>query len=96
MDQNISQLDKLRQTTKVDCDTLDPTPASKYGPFNDCTSNQLIALGELRQPHNEQVLLRGVREAGLLKNRYPDVRPEVLAAELAVSLRGPFRFSYRL
>ncbi|KAF5253609.1 hypothetical protein FANTH_1537 [Fusarium anthophilum] len=37
-------LDALRQTSRVDCDTLDSNVAHELGPFVDCTSNQVSKL----------------------------------------------------
>ncbi|OBS18789.1 hypothetical protein FPOA_10517 [Fusarium poae] len=50
-------LDALRQTTQVDCDTLDANVAHQLGPFVDCTSNQAIAFSEISRPLAGEPLL---------------------------------------
>ncbi|RGP73858.1 hypothetical protein FSPOR_1552 [Fusarium sporotrichioides] len=50
-------LDALRQTTEVDCDTLDANVAHQLGPFVDCTSNQAIAFSEISRPLAGEPLL---------------------------------------
>ncbi|KAJ6786809.1 hypothetical protein PWT90_03860 [Aphanocladium album] len=47
-------LDTLRQTSHVDCDTMDKKVAETLGPFVDCTSNQAIAYFELSRDNGEQ------------------------------------------
>ncbi|KAF5618567.1 transaldolase [Fusarium sp. NRRL 52700] len=50
-------LDALRQTSRVDCDTLDSNVAHELGPFVDCTSNQAIAFSEISRPLAGEPLL---------------------------------------
>ncbi|KAF9768812.1 hypothetical protein IL306_013836 [Fusarium sp. DS 682] len=50
-------LDALRQTSQVDCDTLDSNVAHQLGPFVDCTSNQAIAFSEISRPLAGEPLL---------------------------------------
>ncbi|KAF7556481.1 hypothetical protein G7046_g6298 [Stylonectria norvegica] len=52
-----SLLEALRQTSQVDCDTLDRDVAEELGPFLDCTSNQAIAYFELARPVDGKTLL---------------------------------------
>ncbi|KAL7796765.1 hypothetical protein V8C37DRAFT_420130 [Trichoderma ceciliae] len=47
-----SLLDVLRQSSVVNCDTLDSEVAKDLGPFVDCTSNQAIAFFELTKLSN--------------------------------------------
>ncbi|KAF9894880.1 hypothetical protein FE257_004501 [Aspergillus nanangensis] len=49
-------LDILRTRSIVDCDTLDEQVAKDFGPFQDCTSNQAIAYGELSTPKHTELL----------------------------------------
>ncbi|RSL91521.1 hypothetical protein BHE90_002500 [Fusarium euwallaceae] len=63
-------LDALRQTSQVDCDTLDSDVARELGPFVDCTSNQAIAFFEVSRPlagqsllHHESLIAEAIRDA---------------------------------
>ncbi|CAM1508590.1 Fc.00g054380.m01.CDS01 [Cosmosporella sp. VM-42] len=63
-------MEALRQTTKVDCDTLDCDVAKDLGPFVDCTSNQAIAYFELSRPvvgktllHHEALIKEAIQDA---------------------------------
>ena len=58
-----SLLDELGTQTKVDCDTLDASVPQTLGPFEDCTSNQAIALGELKKPENGDVIRAAAQHA---------------------------------
>ncbi|KAK7424013.1 hypothetical protein QQZ08_008837 [Neonectria magnoliae] len=64
-------LDALRQTSKVDCDTLDADVPKDLGPFVDCTSNQAIAFFELTRPVTGQTLLH---HEALVKEAVSDAR----------------------
>ncbi|KAL1998475.1 hypothetical protein VTN02DRAFT_6097 [Thermoascus thermophilus] len=77
-------LQALSRRTAVDCDTLDEEVAEKFGPFQDCTSNQAIAYGELRKPKHATLLEESVAHAERLRAVYPGVRPEELAVDVAV------------
>ncbi|KAL9571788.1 hypothetical protein ACKAV7_004112 [Fusarium commune] len=68
-------LDALRQTSRVDCDTLDSNVAHELGPFVDCTSNQAIAFSEILRPlagepllHHDALIKEAIQSArGALK-----------------------------
>ncbi|KAF5608186.1 transaldolase [Fusarium subglutinans] len=68
-------LDALRQTSQVDCDTLDSNVAHELGPFVDCTSNQAIAFSEISRPlagepllHHDALVKEAIQSArGALK-----------------------------
>lgn len=77
-------LDALRCSTSVDCDTLDATTAEQYGPFQDCTSNQIIAYNELATGQHEALLERAAELAVEIHHEYSEMRVEVLAGEFAV------------
>ncbi|KAL3589479.1 hypothetical protein FPOAC2_11647 [Fusarium poae] len=64
-------LDALRQTTQVDCDTLDANVANQLGPFVDCTSNQAIAFSEISRPLAGEPLLH---HGGLVKDAIEEAR----------------------
>lgn len=81
-----SLLDHLRGASSVDCDTLDEAVARDLGPFVDCTSNQAIALGELKKPQHEALLVESAKIANELHEKFPDIPIEALAIEAAVSL----------
>ncbi|KAI1324655.1 transaldolase [Xylariaceae sp. FL0255] len=50
-------LDALRESSSIDCDTLDVDVAKGLGPFVDCTSNQAIAYNELSRVNGEKKLV---------------------------------------
>lgn len=77
-------LDFLRTRTIVDCDTLDAQVTKTYGPFQDCTSNQAIAFGELSKPENAGLILESMSEAGALLSRFEGVSVFSLAVEIAM------------
>ncbi|KAI9930097.1 hypothetical protein ASPWEDRAFT_179461 [Aspergillus wentii DTO 134E9] len=77
-------LDLLRTRTIVDCDTLDDEVAKTLGPFQDCTSNQAIAAGELSKPTNAGLVKDSVVLAKDLLPRFPGVSVEELAIEIAM------------
>ena len=82
-----SLLDQLRLRTNVDCDTLDVDVATSLGPFVDSTSNQVIALTELRKPLHVGHARNAGRLAVELQRQYSDVGVVELAAEIGVSLQ---------
>lgn len=82
----VSLLDELRRHTKIDCDTLDPSVPQKLGPFEDCTSNQAIALAELSKEHNQSIVKDAARQATRFASGFPTVSLESLAVEIAVLL----------
>ncbi|RAL12775.1 transaldolase family protein [Aspergillus homomorphus CBS 101889] len=77
-------LEALRERTIVDCDTMDEQVAKTYGPFQDCTSNQAIAFGELSKPENAKVITESVSEAKELVTKFPELSVEELAVEIAM------------
>ncbi|KAI9045407.1 transaldolase family protein [Aspergillus affinis] len=86
-----SGLDVLRTRTIVDCDTMDEQGASslnpvakKLGPFQDCTSNQAIAYGELSKPEHAGLISASVTDAKALLYRFPGLGVEELAVEIAM------------
>ena len=81
-----SLLDQLRLRTTVDCDTLEEGVAKSLGPFIDCTSNQVIALNELKKPLHANHVRDAGKLAAELQGQYPDIDDAELAVEIAVSL----------
>ncbi|PLB45986.1 transaldolase [Aspergillus steynii IBT 23096] len=77
-------LDVLRKRTIVDCDTMDEQVAKKMGPFQDCTSNQAIAYGELSKPEHAGLISASVADAKALLSRFPGLSVEELAVEIAM------------
>lgn len=82
-----SLLDHLRSCgTAVDCDTLDAAALEGLDQFVDSTSNQAIALRELKRPERQADLEAAVEHAQRLTEKWPYVPLEALAVEIAVSL----------
>ncbi|OJJ48452.1 hypothetical protein ASPZODRAFT_62478 [Penicilliopsis zonata CBS 506.65] len=79
-----SALDTLRTRTVVDCDTMDVEVAKKYGPFQDCTSNQAIAFFELSKPQNAELVKSSMKDAEALLPKFPAISRENLAIEIAM------------
>ena len=77
-------LNQLRSRTLVDCDTLDASVAERLGPFQDCTSNQVIAFGELQKDLHGDLLRQAAETANRIATRYLRVTREALAVELSV------------
>ena len=71
----------------VDCDTLDASIAESLGPFEDCTSNQAIAFGELQEHRHKNMIQESVGVAKRLSSTYPSISTEALAVEIAVCSR---------
>lgn len=61
-----------------------PLVARTLGPFQDCTSNQAIAYGELSKPKHKELITSSVAEARNLLSRFPGLPLEELAVEIAV------------
>ncbi|KAJ5955264.1 Aldolase-type TIM barrel [Penicillium viridicatum] len=76
-------LDYMRLRTHIDCDTMDDEIAQTLGPFQDCTSNQAIALGELSKPARAEVIAASQADAKALHSKYSSVGVEALAVEIA-------------
>ncbi|CEL04240.1 Putative Transaldolase [Aspergillus calidoustus] len=77
-------LDILRKRTTVDCDTMDEQIAKTLGPFQDCTSNQAIAFGELSKPEHADLIRSSVTDAEALSPRFQGVDTAQLAVEIAM------------
>ncbi|KAB8076452.1 transaldolase [Aspergillus leporis] len=77
-------LDVLRTRTIVDCDTMDKEVAKTFGPFQDCTSNQAIAYGELSKPEHRELITSSISEAKNLLSRFSGLSLEDLAIEIAM------------
>ncbi|KAE8349288.1 transaldolase [Aspergillus coremiiformis] len=77
-------LDVLRTRTMVDCDTMDEEVVKTLGPFQDCTSNQAIAYGELSKPEHKELIISSVSEAKTLLSRFPGLALSELAVEIAM------------
>ncbi|KAF4983524.1 hypothetical protein FZEAL_1059 [Fusarium zealandicum] len=83
-------LDALRQTSQIDCDTLDSDVARELGPFVDCTSNQAIAFFEVSRPlagqsilHHDALIAEAIRDArGPLKELQCTVTFEEFVVEI--------------
>lgn len=80
-------LDCLRQHTTVDCDTLDVSVPQTLGPFEDCTSNQAIAYGELQEHRHKDLVRKSAHLAKSLLLKFEAVSFEALAVEIGVCLR---------
>ncbi|CAL5871376.1 uncharacterized protein PFLUO_LOCUS5626 [Penicillium psychrofluorescens] len=79
-----SGLDYMRSRTVVDCDTMDEEVAKVLGPFQDCTSNQAIAFGELSKPARKEVVVAAAADAKILHSQYSSTSVEELAVEIAM------------
>ena len=77
-------LDLLRERTVVDCDLLDASIARQYGPFEDCTSNQAIAFGEIPQEKHRDLVMSSTSLARSISSEHPNVSIETLAIEICV------------
>ena len=82
----MSLLDHLRTRTKVDCDTLDVSVASKLGPFEDCTSNQALAFAELSNTKHSQLLQDAAKLAKENISRYQAEDASLTIEELATEI----------
>lgn len=80
-----SALHIFRQHTKVDCDTLNPQIAERYGTFIDCTSNQAIAYFELQEQRSKDVLPKAAKLAFEWWDKFPGASLATLAVDIAVS-----------
>jgi hypothetical protein len=58
--------------------------AKTFGPFQDCTSNQAIAYGELSKPEHRELITSSISEAKNLLSRFSGLSLEDLAIEIAV------------
>ncbi|OQE87731.1 hypothetical protein PENNAL_c0019G06586 [Penicillium nalgiovense] len=76
-------LDYMRSHTLVDCDTMDDEVAKALGPFQDCTSNQAIALGELSKPERSAILVSARSDAAGLHAKY-SMDMDELAVEISM------------
>ena len=79
-------LNQLRLRANVDCDTLDEDIAKSLGPFADATSNQVIALNELKKQRHVQRLKDAAKLAAEVLPKYSDVALVELAVEIVVKL----------
>ncbi|KAJ5199275.1 hypothetical protein N7472_004479 [Penicillium cf. griseofulvum] len=77
-------LDYMRSRTLVDCDTMDDEVAKTLGPFQDCTSNQAIALGELSKPARAEVIAASRADAKALHLKYSSISVAELAVDIAM------------
>ncbi|KAJ6107636.1 hypothetical protein N7523_008959 [Penicillium sp. IBT 18751x] len=77
-------LDYMRSRTVVDCDTMDEEVAKSLGPFQDCTSNQAIAFGELSKPARAEVIAASLADAKLLHTKYSSISMGELAVEIGM------------
>jgi transaldolase len=82
-----SLLDNLRESSRVDCDTLDESIASTLGPFVDCTSNQAIVYLELVHTRHEGLLREAKQKAAELKPQFPNDDEAGIAADIAVCVQ---------
>ncbi|KAH8655966.1 hypothetical protein BGZ61DRAFT_192075 [Ilyonectria robusta] len=78
-------LEALRQTSQVDCDTLDVNVAKDLGPFVDCTSNQAIAFFELTKTVAGQMQLH---HASLIKEAVNDARGTLKTLQGSTTFEG--------
>ncbi|RHZ68960.1 hypothetical protein CDV55_104920 [Aspergillus turcosus] len=74
----------LSTRTIIDCDTLDEQVARDLGPFQDCTSNQAIAYGELSKPEHIGLIRNSISDASELLPRFTGISLEELAVEIAM------------
>ncbi|KAB8218293.1 hypothetical protein BDV33DRAFT_192819 [Aspergillus novoparasiticus] len=78
-------LDVLRYlVTRIRLCIDNPLVARALGPFQDCTSNQAIAYGELSKPEHKELITSSVAEARNLLSRFPGLSLEELAVEIAM------------
>ena len=84
MSASTTLLEQLRYRTTVDCDTLDPNIAQSLGPFEDCTSNQIIAYNELQNKQHESLLEKSAALAFKVREEFPKVNLQELAVEISV------------
>ncbi|KAB8274087.1 hypothetical protein BDV30DRAFT_226190 [Aspergillus minisclerotigenes] len=78
-------LDVLRYlVTHIGLCIDNPLVARTLGPFQDCTSNQAIAYGELSKPEHKELITSSVAEARNLLSRFPGLPLEELAVEIAM------------
>ncbi|KAF5544767.1 transaldolase [Fusarium mexicanum] len=103
-------LDALRQTSQVDCDTLDSNVAHELGPFVDCTSNQAIAFSEISRPlagepllHHDALVKEAIQSArGALKEfqgsaAFEEFVVQILTnPKLSYSAKGTISDAYRI
>ncbi|QQK43093.1 Transaldolase [Penicillium digitatum] len=76
-------LDYIRSRTQIDCDTMDDEVAKALGPFQDCTSNQAIALGELSKPERFSIIASSWADAAMLHPKW-SMDVEELVVEIAM------------
>jgi len=81
-----SLLDYLRSQSQVDLDSQDPDVAKKYGPFVDCTSNQIDAYKEFTLPHRARLLKEAGRLAQESESEYGDISFAELAVEIGMAM----------
>ncbi|KAL3458573.1 hypothetical protein BJX64DRAFT_266440 [Aspergillus heterothallicus] len=81
---DLTGLDVLRKRTIVDCDTMDEQIAKTLGPFQDCTSNQAIAFGELSKPEHADLIRTSITDAETLSSRFSGIGTYELAVEIAM------------
>ncbi|KAJ5342949.1 uncharacterized protein N7506_002773 [Penicillium brevicompactum] len=79
-----SGLEYMRSRTVVDCDTMDEEVAKTLGPFQDSTSNQAIAFGELSKPARGELIAASLADAKALHPKYSSISIEELAVEIAM------------
>ncbi|KAL4949591.1 aldolase [Aspergillus filifer] len=77
-------LDILRERSFVDCDTLDEEVAKLFGPIQDCTTNQALAVTELSKPGNKDLIREALVVENKLLPRFPTVDCFQLAVETAM------------
>ncbi|KAG8167685.1 hypothetical protein KVR01_003374 [Diaporthe batatas] len=83
-------LQRLRELSAVDCDTLDSEVARRMGPFCDCTSNQAIAFAELTRTGaggelvHEQLVKSSLRDAHWMLAQQSGATLEELAVEFCM------------
>ncbi|KAJ9302676.1 hypothetical protein DTO271G3_50 [Paecilomyces variotii] len=77
-------LEVLRESTIVDCDTMDEEVVKNFGKFQDCTSNQAIAYGELSKPKHADLIRASVKAAKDLTNS--GHTPGISLAELTIEV----------
>ncbi|MCJ1350958.1 MAG: hypothetical protein MMC33_000940 [Icmadophila ericetorum] len=84
----VDALDYVRSRSQVDVDSLDVQVSIEYGPFSDCTSNQIDAYYTLCKPEHSPLLKRATVLSQQFKAEYPSVTREELTFEIASILVG--------
>ncbi|KAK9895507.1 aldolase [Cystobasidium minutum MCA 4210] len=84
----MSLLEELRKHSCIDIDCNDDAVASKFAPFQDMTSNQLIVLGQVRQSSHAAIIPEACDLARSRQAHYESVPLPDLAVDYMTALLG--------